>query len=159
PARLRAAAPADPGRPARARGAALVRSRSPERSPWVRARGRAPTGALRSTRRTERRRTRGASAGERSGRGAERGPIGAVNPAAVSEQLARPARAHPHDAAALARFARLLADTAAPFSRDQYDPGHITCSACVLDSQGARVLLLHHARLARWLQPGGHAEP
>jgi 8-oxo-dGTP pyrophosphatase MutT (NUDIX family) len=82
-----------------------------------------------------------------------------VNRAAVSAELARHARAHPGDAAALARFARLLEDTPAPFSRDQYEPGHITCSACVLDANRAHVLLLNHARLGRWLQPGGHAEP
>ncbi|HKA13679.1 MAG TPA: NUDIX hydrolase [Myxococcota bacterium] len=82
-----------------------------------------------------------------------------MNRGAVSAELARHARAHPEDAAAGARFARLLEDTRAPFSRDQYSPGHITCSACVLDAQGAHVLLLHHARLGRWLQPGGHAEP
>jgi 8-oxo-dGTP pyrophosphatase MutT (NUDIX family) len=82
-----------------------------------------------------------------------------VNRTAVTEELARHARAYASDAAALARFARLLEDTAAPFSRDQYEPGHITCSACVLDAKGTHVLLVHHARLARWLQPGGHAEP
>jgi 8-oxo-dGTP pyrophosphatase MutT (NUDIX family) len=82
-----------------------------------------------------------------------------VNRAAVSAELARHAHAHPGDGAALARFARLLEDTPAPFARDQYQPGHITCSACVLDGKRAHVLLLHHARLGRWLQPGGHAEP
>jgi 8-oxo-dGTP pyrophosphatase MutT (NUDIX family) len=29
----------------------------------------------------------------------------------------------------------------------------------VIDAPRSRVLLLHHARLGRWLQPGGHAEP
>ena len=82
-----------------------------------------------------------------------------MNRAAVSAELARHARSHPEDAAVLARFARLLEDTATPFSRDQYQPGHLTCSACVLDETRTRVLLLHHARLGRWLQPGGHAEP
>jgi len=82
-----------------------------------------------------------------------------LNRSAVSAELARYARAHPEDAAVLARFARLLDDTPAPFARDQYQPGHLTCSACVLDDAGKHVLLLHHARLDRWLQPGGHAEP
>ncbi|TMA23807.1 MAG: NUDIX hydrolase [Deltaproteobacteria bacterium] len=81
-----------------------------------------------------------------------------MNRDAVSAELARHARAHPEDGPALARFARLLEDTPAPFSRDQFAPGHVTCSACVLDAKGAHVLLLHHARLSRWLQPGGHAE-
>lgn len=37
-------------------------------------------------------------------------------------------------------------------------PGHITGSAWVLSSDRARCLLVHHARLDRWLQPGGHAD-
>ncbi len=82
-----------------------------------------------------------------------------MNRAAVLDELARYARAYPEDGAVLARFAQLLEDTPAPFSRDQYRPGHLTCSACVVDATHARVLLLHHARLGRWLQPGGHAEP
>ena len=76
----------------------------------------------------------------------------------VLAEIERHAREHPEDADVVERFARLLGDTPEPFSRDQYQPGHLTCSACVLDVARARVLLLHHARLGRWLQPGGHAE-
>jgi len=36
--------------------------------------------------------------------------------------------------------------------------GHLTGSSFILDAERARVLLLHHARLDRWLQPGGHGE-
>ncbi len=36
--------------------------------------------------------------------------------------------------------------------------GHITGSAWVVSRDGARVLLTHHAKLNRWLQPGGHAD-
>lgn len=36
--------------------------------------------------------------------------------------------------------------------------GHLTGSGFVLDAARAHVLLLHHARLHRWLQPGGHGE-
>ncbi len=36
--------------------------------------------------------------------------------------------------------------------------GHLTGSGFVLDAERARVLLLHHGRLHRWLQPGGHGE-
>jgi 8-oxo-dGTP pyrophosphatase MutT (NUDIX family) len=36
--------------------------------------------------------------------------------------------------------------------------GHLTGSAFVLDASKSRVLLLHHRRLDRWLQPGGHGE-
>lgn len=52
----------------------------------------------------------------------------------------------------------LLARGAAAFSRSEYAPGHITGSAFVLDSKEERLLLVHHAKLDRWLQPGGHAE-
>lgn len=53
----------------------------------------------------------------------------------------------------------LLARTPRPFARGQFDPGHITASACVLSRDGRETLLVHHARLERWLQPGGHVEP
>jgi 8-oxo-dGTP pyrophosphatase MutT (NUDIX family) len=36
--------------------------------------------------------------------------------------------------------------------------GHLTGSAFVLDPARERILLLHHRRLDRWLQPGGHGE-
>jgi 8-oxo-dGTP pyrophosphatase MutT (NUDIX family) len=36
--------------------------------------------------------------------------------------------------------------------------GHLTGSALVVDATRARVLLLHHRKLDRWLQPGGHAD-
>ena len=35
---------------------------------------------------------------------------------------------------------------------------HFTASAWVLDSTQRRVLLIHHNKLQRWLQPGGHLE-
>lgn len=37
-------------------------------------------------------------------------------------------------------------------------PGHLTGSAWVVSSDGSRHLLLHHRKLGRWLQPGGHAD-
>lgn len=36
--------------------------------------------------------------------------------------------------------------------------GHLTGSALVVDQVGAHVLLLFHAKLQRWLQPGGHCD-
>jgi len=53
----------------------------------------------------------------------------------------------------------LLQHSAAPFSRHQFAPGHITCTGLVLAPEGDRVLLVDHRRLARWLLPGGHVEP
>jgi 8-oxo-dGTP pyrophosphatase MutT (NUDIX family) len=45
-----------------------------------------------------------------------------------------------------------------PFDR-RITEGHLTGSALVVSAAGDRVLLLHHRKLARWLQPGGHADP
>lgn len=53
----------------------------------------------------------------------------------------------------------MLVHTAAPFSRNQFTPGHITATGLVLAPDGERVLLVHHNRLDRWLLPGGHVEP
>ncbi|MFY0652954.1 MAG: NUDIX hydrolase [Cyclobacteriaceae bacterium] len=36
--------------------------------------------------------------------------------------------------------------------------GHITASAWITNKSLNKVLLLHHAKLDRWLQPGGHAD-
>jgi 8-oxo-dGTP pyrophosphatase MutT (NUDIX family) len=36
--------------------------------------------------------------------------------------------------------------------------GHITASALVLNAAADAVLLIHHRKLDRWLQPGGHAD-
>ncbi len=52
----------------------------------------------------------------------------------------------------------LLELTGAPFSRDQFHPGHITCTAIVIHPEGERFLLMHHHRHRRWLLPGGHVE-
>ena len=56
------------------------------------------------------------------------------------------------------RVLRLL-DTPSPFSRGQFDPGHLTASAVVLDRERQRTALIRHVKLQRWLQPGGHFEP
>jgi 8-oxo-dGTP pyrophosphatase MutT (NUDIX family) len=36
--------------------------------------------------------------------------------------------------------------------------GHFTGSAWVVSADGQRTLLMHHRKLDRWLQPGGHAD-
>jgi 8-oxo-dGTP pyrophosphatase MutT (NUDIX family) len=54
----------------------------------------------------------------------------------------------------------LLLDCAPdPFSRSQFNPGHITCTGLVLAPDGGKLLIVHHRRLDRWLLPGGHVEP
>jgi 8-oxo-dGTP pyrophosphatase MutT (NUDIX family) len=53
----------------------------------------------------------------------------------------------------------LLASSPEPFSRRQFNPGHITCTGLVLSPARDRILLVLHRRLQRWLLPGGHVEP
>ncbi len=43
-------------------------------------------------------------------------------------------------------------------SRFHYNPGHVTASAFVVHPDQLAVLLIHHAKLGAWLQPGGHIE-
>lgn len=52
----------------------------------------------------------------------------------------------------------LLEQSTAPFSRDRFAPGHITCTALVRHPREPLVLFMHHHRLRRWLLPGGHVE-
>src|SRR5437016_10723464 len=59
----------------------------------------------------------------------------------------------------LRRIQTLLAGEDDPFSRHNYIPGHLTASGIVLNADRSRTLLIFHAKLQRWLQPGGHFEP
>ena len=38
-------------------------------------------------------------------------------------------------------------------------PSHITASACVLSPDARATCLVLHARIGRWVQPGGHLDP
>ena len=59
----------------------------------------------------------------------------------------------------LQRFEALLERGESVFDRDHFVPGHITASAFVLSPDGEDLLLIHHGKLDRWLQPGGHVDP
>jgi 8-oxo-dGTP pyrophosphatase MutT (NUDIX family) len=37
-------------------------------------------------------------------------------------------------------------------------PGHVTASSWILNPGKTKVFLVHHAKLKKWLQPGGHAD-
>jgi 8-oxo-dGTP pyrophosphatase MutT (NUDIX family) len=37
-------------------------------------------------------------------------------------------------------------------------PGHITGSAWIVNKEKTKTLLVHHAKLNKWVQPGGHAD-
>jgi 8-oxo-dGTP pyrophosphatase MutT (NUDIX family) len=56
------------------------------------------------------------------------------------------------------RFVELLLSPEESAQRDHFSPGHLTGSAWVVNRAGTKVLLLHHGKLNRWLQPGGHAD-
>lgn len=54
------------------------------------------------------------------------------------------------------RFLSLLSE--APCFERTHLPGHITGSAWIVDTSRTHVLLVHHAKLNKWVQPGGHAD-
>lgn len=55
------------------------------------------------------------------------------------------------------KFHALLTGTPRCFWRDAF-PAHFTASAWLVSRDGERALLMHHRKLDRWLQPGGHAD-
>lgn len=58
----------------------------------------------------------------------------------------------------LERMRDLLESGPSAFERTSYEPGHFTASAFVVDGRRENLLLIHHRKLGRWLQPGGHVE-
>jgi len=56
------------------------------------------------------------------------------------------------------RIVALLGESADPFSRAHFEPGHVTAGGFVLSPDRSSVLLVLHRKLGRWLQPGGHIE-
>jgi 8-oxo-dGTP pyrophosphatase MutT (NUDIX family) len=71
------------------------------------------------------------------------------------------AQHHATDAAEMAHLSRmraLLDQGAGCLSRSHFVPGHITASAFILSPREDALLLIHHEKLLRWLQPGGHLE-
>src|SRR5262249_14700725 len=77
------------------------------------------------------------------------------------EGLLRALENHPaateEEAASLVRILRFLQAPADPFAREN-PTGHITASAVIARPDGSEFLLVHHRKLSRWLQPGGHTE-
>jgi 8-oxo-dGTP pyrophosphatase MutT (NUDIX family) len=52
----------------------------------------------------------------------------------------------------------LLDSSGDALSRFRFDPGHFTASGFVVSPDRRSLLLVHHAKLGKWLQPGGHIE-
>jgi 8-oxo-dGTP pyrophosphatase MutT (NUDIX family) len=75
----------------------------------------------------------------------------------LSAALAEYAARWPAEVACAECFIALAAESADAFLRGRL-AGHFTGSAWLVDRSGTRVLLTHHRKLGRWLQPGGHAD-
>lgn len=78
--------------------------------------------------------------------------------AALLQSLALHVPADDEEAADLVRILAFVRRHVHPFDRSVTE-GHLTGSAITVSADGRRVLLLHHRKLDRWLQPGGHGEP
>ncbi len=76
--------------------------------------------------------------------------------AKLFEELSAYVPSDDRERVSLAKIRGLLRHAADPFTREQSD--HITGSAIVARADGSAFLLVHHRRLDRWLQPGGHVE-
>lgn len=76
---------------------------------------------------------------------------------ALRQQLQAHAQACPAQAALVAEFVGLLDEGLLAFQRERL-AGHFTGSAWLVSADGQRALLMHHRKLGRWLQPGGHAD-
>ncbi|MEI6387803.1 MAG: NUDIX hydrolase [Spirochaetota bacterium] len=76
---------------------------------------------------------------------------------ACIEDLGRYANLHPKEGEVARSIATLVREHSNPFSRTCV-VGHVTGSAFITDTTMGRILLVHHAKLHKWLQPGGHCE-
>ncbi len=64
---------------------------------------------------------------------------------------------YPEEADRITALTTALTQAADLTSRKTF-PGHVTCSAIILDP-AQRVLHIRHNQLGTWLRPGGHLEP
>jgi 8-oxo-dGTP pyrophosphatase MutT (NUDIX family) len=78
--------------------------------------------------------------------------------AALAESLRRLVPGDAEEARDRDRILAFVLRHERPFDRRILE-GHLTASAITVSADGARVLLLHHRKLDRWLQPGGHGDP
>ena len=71
--------------------------------------------------------------------------------------LRRYLNAYPLESETVSRYLAFVKAYEECFQRS-LSVGHVTGSALVLDRSCKKVLLTHHKKLDRWLQPGGHAD-
>ena len=75
----------------------------------------------------------------------------------LKERLMAYRRRWPEESETVARFEAFVDSHPDCFQRS-CRVGHITGSAWIVNGAGERVLLTHHRKLGRWLQPGGHSD-
>ena len=71
--------------------------------------------------------------------------------------LGRYLEVYPEEEPVVRRICELVSSSPDCFERT-CRPGHITGSAWVLSHDRKNCMLVHHRKLNRWLQPGGHAD-
>lgn len=81
-------------------------------------------------------------------------PLHAQARTMLSEYLAK----HPDEREATAQVARQIERNDPDLLARSNMAGHITASGVVLNADLTKILLIHHAGLDRWLQPGGHVD-
>jgi len=72
------------------------------------------------------------------------------------DQLATYCTSFPEEAAYVVRFEDLLRE--APCFERTHLPGHLTGSLWIVNPERTETLLVHHVKLNKWVQPGGHAD-
>ena len=75
----------------------------------------------------------------------------------LKARLAEYRRRWPEEAETVDQFEAFI-DTHPDCSERSCRVGHVTGSAWIVNRTGDRVLLTHHRKLGRWLQPGGHCD-
>lgn len=75
----------------------------------------------------------------------------------IRQTVTRYLTQHPDEAEHLTPLTRALERGTDLTSRKEFDGGHVTAGAIVIDDTN-RLLLIQHLSLGRWLMPGGHLE-
>ena len=75
----------------------------------------------------------------------------------LKERLAAYRGRWPEESETVGRFEAFI-DSYADCFEHSCPVGHVTGSAWIVNRTGGRVLLTHHRKLGRWLQPGGHSD-
>ncbi|HET6602670.1 MAG TPA: NUDIX hydrolase [Xanthomonadaceae bacterium] len=79
-------------------------------------------------------------------------------PFSLADALEHYRRRWPDEYAGIDAFVSFLRRHGEDAFHRHCEPGHFTGSAWLVSGDGERVLLTHHRKLERWLQPGGHCD-